>query len=147
VSTRKLILAALLCGLAILVAGGALFVKLGNQPSITVNSQQGQVTVGPYVVSVLSSSVVGTARVVRVQVAADASAPAIPDVEGAFSLTIGEIRPRQDPPDAATSCRQRPLAAGATVQCDLAFVERASGTPYLAFRGLGTTEVRWKLDR
>ena len=147
VSTRKLIVTALLAGLAILVAGGALFVKLRNYPTIVVNEQGQPVGIGAYTVTALATSVSGVARVVHVRVVADATAATVPDLEGAFSLTIGEIRPRQDPPPGSMPCRQLALAPGATVECDLAFAESAKGTPYLAFRGLGTVEVRWRLAR
>ena len=146
-STRKLILTALVCGIAILVAGGALFLKLRNHQTIEVNEQGQAVGVGPYTVTAVGTSVSGLARVVHVRVVADATAPAVPDLEGAFSLTIGEIRPRQDPPPGTTPCRKLPLDPGASAECDVAFAELAKGTAYLAFRGLGTVEVRWRLVR
>jgi len=147
VSTRKLILTAFVCGMAILIAGGALFLKLRNHVTIDVIEQGQAVGVGPYTVTAVGSSVSGVARVVHVRVVADATAPPVPDLEGAFSLTIGEIRPRQDPPPGATPCRKLALAPGTSAECDVAFAELAKGTPYLAFRGLGTVEVRWRLVR
>jgi hypothetical protein len=121
-STRRLILAALVCGLAILVAGGAQLFRLSGSSSVTVDTARvGESrSVGGVRATVLSGAVDGTVTVVRVRLEPEA---AIADASSGWALNAGGLRAQVAPPAgrADAPCRGAAVAAGASLTCELAF--------------------------
>ena len=134
-STRKLILAALACGLAILVAGGVFLLNVArNRDELTVPDARpiGEVVqVGPYRAGVLAQERRDDAVVLTVRVTAvDAT---LSDAAAPWSLSIGGLR---DPVDVgglpAPPCSGAGVAVGSALECALAFAPK-EGTGFAEF--------------
>ena len=155
VSTRRLIVAALACGLAILTAGVAFFVRLvANRGDLTVATIYtiGQpARVGDAAVTVRSSATVGGQLQVIVTVDRGAAKdPAGPAADGPWSLVQGSLRPKVAPAGLATAsatgavaCSRITLDPDRIVTCTLAFTP-ASGPAFVAFEWQDG-RARWRL--
>ena len=149
VSTRKLILTAIACGLAILIAGGFFLVRtLGNKDALTVkNAAVGDSrTVARAEVRVTawrrdSAQILATVSMKVTDVDARTST-----AESPWTMLIGTqsspvapigLTPNEKP------CRGINLTQGNPVTCVLAFPD-AKGTPYLAF-SLEGQQAQWLL--
>ncbi len=149
VSTRKLILTAIACGLAILIAGGFfLFRTLGNKDALTVkNAAVGDSrTVAGAEVRVTawrrnSAQILATVSVKVTDVDARTSS-----AEAPWTMLIGTqsapVAPGGLAPD-ELPCRGINLTQGIPVTCVLAFPD-TKGTPYLAFSHAGK-QAQWLL--
>jgi hypothetical protein len=127
VKTRTLLLLALGCGLAILLAGGVFLVRtFANRDALTVPAaaRVGESrTVGNVTATVVSRAVTAGVLVVEVRLQ---SARALGDASAGWSLVAdGKLRPEVPPPAGTTPCAGRVVAAGATVECALAFATAA----------------------
>jgi hypothetical protein len=149
VSTRKLILTAIACGLAILIAGGVfLFRTLGNKEALTVkNAAVGETRTvagaevrvtawrrqGDQILATVAMKMTdvdartGSAESPWTMLIGTQSAPVAP-----IGLTSGEL-----------PCRGITLTQGNPTTCVLAFPD-AKGTPYLAF-SLAGKQAQWLL--
>ena len=143
-STRKLILTALVCGMAILIAGGVFLVNLSrHKDDLTVKDVYavGQtVTVGGIAATVQhwQRDPDGIVATVHLDAGPGVSAQ---DASAPWSLVIGHRIDRRPVPD---DCAGRTVAAGSALTCALGFAPQA-GTPYLAF-ALAGHQVQWRLD-
>jgi hypothetical protein len=149
VSTRKLILTAIACGLAILIAGGFFLVRtLTNKDVLTVkNAAVGESrTVGGAEIQVTawrrdSAQILATVSMKVTDVDARTSSAELP-----WTMLIGTqsspVAPIGLTPD-EKSCRGIILTQGNPVTCVLAFPD-AKGTPYLAF-SLAGKQAQWLL--
>jgi hypothetical protein len=146
VSTRKLILTALVCGLAILLAGGIQLVLLaGSTSTAKVLTEGASATVGGVVAAVVSSA--DSAEMLAVTARVEAGSTAIADAgEGWALLRGGELRPRADVPVGGTipGCDGLAVAAGTVVNCLLAFVP-GSGTAIVSY-SRGGEQSQWTLS-
>jgi len=121
-STRKLILLALVCGLVILLAGGVKLLQVATDDAeVTVLAPGDEARVGDMVVTLVDVATTPSATVVSVQlsgVAADEAA------EGWIMLGDGE---RREP---TSTCG--PVTATAVIDCDIRFpaVERVQAIAY-----------------
>jgi hypothetical protein len=147
VSTRRLILLALACGMAILVAGSIQLFRISrNEPTVEVGRIGTSATIDG-----VSVTLVGQPEsdrvVVRVAVAGDRAA--LDDVAAPWAVRVGVERfsPVQrgfdDGPPGCTEVG--PVASGATAECQLGFDASGVGTRYLQFTLQGATAV-WSLD-
>jgi hypothetical protein len=149
VSTRKLILTAIACGLAILIAGGFfLYRTLDNKDALTVKNAvvgEGRTIAGAEVR-------VTAWRRDRAQILATVSVTVTdvdartPTAESPWTMLIGAqsspVVPIGLTPD-EKPCRGITLIQGNPVTCVLAFPD-AKGTPYLAF-SLAGKQAQWLL--
>ena len=146
--TRTLILLAVACGVAILAAGVAFFIRIAtHKDELTVPSIKGpneSQQVGQVTATVTGSSSEPGFFVVSVRL--DAAEP-VADAGAGWSLYIaGDSKPRPavaPPASAATVCAQTPVAAGSSLECTVAFTD-GSGDHYVAYAHDGI-ERRWKL--
>lgn len=153
-STRRLIATALLCALAILVAGGVwlfLTARSSNESSSAVTGQVGQRSVvGPLSLTVTGAEVSAEGKVALAvemeAVSADVAHPA-----GGWAVFSNRNLARIDrvPPPAATpdACTEADLPQGRTVRCKLFFegTTEQVGAGLLAIYGLGSTRAVWPL--
>jgi hypothetical protein len=131
-STRKLILTSLVCGLVILFAGGIKLLQVANEPpEVTVLAVGEQAQVGDMFVRVVEVANTSTATVVTVELAGVAVDEAS---LGWIMLGDGE---RQEP---AESCG--PVIVGTQHNCELRFpaVERVQAIAY----GRGGEQRQWR---
>jgi hypothetical protein len=144
VSTRKLIVAALVCGIAILLAGGVFLITLArHKDDFTVRDvyRLGEsATLDGTVVTVQGWRREADSMIATVKVASSTAAEPI-DVSAPWTLLVGTRVARRAVPD---GCDGRTVAPGATVTCQLGFAP-ATGTPFLAF-ALGRRQVQWRLE-
>jgi hypothetical protein len=143
VSTRKLIAVALLCGLAILVAGGIQLFRISDRSGRTVEVlEEGQsATVGGVQVEVVSSVRAGEALDVRVQLGAGGTATSVP--LSSFTLLVGgELEPAR--PGAAPACPDPVPVSTTLTACAVGFRSR-EGTATLSFSHGGQQRL-WHLD-
>jgi hypothetical protein len=149
VSTRKLILTAIACGLAILIAGGFfLFRTLGNKEALTVqNAAVGDSrTVAGAEVRVTawrrdSAQILATVSMKVTDVDARTST-----AEAPWTMLIGTQSSPVAPIGLTTEetpCRGINLVQGKPTTCVLAFPD-SKGTPYLAF-SLAGKQAQWLL--
>jgi hypothetical protein len=144
VSTRKLIVTALICGLAILVAGGIQLVRIShNKPAVPVLDQGEQTVVGGVRATVTNSARDGRGFHVGVELSApSASTVAITD----FTLLVGGKleQPTNTSTSSAPGCAA-PIAVGtAPIRCTLDFRDR-DGSATLAFSRAGDQRI-WALE-
>lgn len=149
-STRRLILLALACGLAILVAGGVQLLRISNNEGSTLSLGDSAelATVGA---SVAAAEVVDEHVRVVVRLSQDASASAA--FEGGlvgWSLLTGGLK---EPVAAVAetdgvipSCDDLTVAPGSSVECSLSFpvVPTRDGTTYVTFSFAGSSAT-WLL--
>lgn len=148
-STRKLILAALACGLVILVAGGVFLVTLaGNRDELTVPALLAADTSaevdGVELAYLGPQGTAGAAVVVVVRVRVSPEAADITDAAQGWALLQGSPRPPVAVPDGEAACDGLAVPAGTTTECALAF-ERGEGSGYLEY-ARGDERARWVLD-
>jgi hypothetical protein len=149
VSTRKLILTAIACGLAILIAGGFfLFRTLGNKDALTVkNAAVGQSrTVGGIEARVSAWRRDGSQVLATVDMKVTDADARTSSAESPWTMLIGTRSSPIAPvglASAETPCRGMNLVQGKTTTCVLAFPD-AKGTPYLAFSVAGK-QAQWLL--
>jgi hypothetical protein len=149
VKTRTLILLAMACGLAILVAGGAfLWRVIANKDALTVpeirapgQSQQ----IGPVTATVTGSSDVGDVVVVQVHLA---TSDRLADAGSGWSMVVsGDTSARAPvtvPPGAGPACAGAAVDAGQAADCAVAF-PTGDGDRYVAF-AVGPVQRQWKLE-
>jgi hypothetical protein len=148
VSTRRLIVLALICGLAILVAGGVMLVRLvHDRDRLTIHTlaPSTPATVGG--VSVRITAHERVAGVARIVVVIDTpSDHGLTDAADGFSLNIGGLRDPQTPAGTdVPACRGLVVAPSQSVSCALAFSDRP-GSATLAYAHRGA-QAEWSLGR
>ena len=145
-STRRLILTALACGMAILVAGGVFLVRAaGSRHTVTIYRVGDSVRVGGLSVTVARLDARTDAVQVGVEVDATAAPPVAPtDAAAPWTLLIRTLRPALAPTGDGTACRGQQIESGRRLVCELAFAP-GEGAAFLAFDWRGDT-VRWRLD-
>lgn len=138
--TRTLLLLALGCGLAIMLAGAAFFVQLANQDDVEAPATVGEpVTVGDMTVVVLQATERGGALDVLVRIGG------VDDADGASGFRlIASGRP------VTTDASARGGLCGPTtvepVECLVRFdVSDADGSSRVLFYERGDERVRWVL--
>ena len=147
-STRRLILTALVCGLAILVAGGIQLFRLADDDPVELPGIGDRRVVEGVGVTVVAVDAVDGRTVVTVSLSA--SGPDAADAVGAdagegWTLLRGDITgPVEVPAGAGIPCDAVTVAEVAA-ECVVAFAPAAEGDRYLAFRR-GDVEARWALD-
>ena len=144
--TRTLILLAMACGLAILVAGGVfLWRVIANKDELTIpdastlgQSQQ----VGPVSATVTGASDVDGAVVVQVRMA---TTEPLADAGTGWALVVGgDIRqPVAVPVSGGPACAGTAVAAGQSVDCALAF-QPGDGDRFVSY-AVGGSKGLWKL--
>jgi hypothetical protein len=146
VSTRRLILLALVCGMAILVAGSIQLLRISrNEPTVEVGRIGTSATIDGVAVTLLGQPE-SNRVLVRVAVAGDRAA--LDDVAAPWAVRVGAERfsPVQlgfaDEPPGCTDVGR--VASGASVDCQLGFDASGTGTRYLQFTLQGATAV-WSL--
>jgi hypothetical protein len=149
VKTRTLLLLAMACGLAILVAGGAFIWRvIANKDALTVpeirapgQSQQ----VGPVTATVTGSTDVGDGVVVHVHLA---TSDPLTDAGAGWSLVVsGDTSARPPVPvpgGAGAGCAGTAVEAGTTTDCAVAF-HSGDGDRYVAL-AVGSVQRQWKLE-
>lgn len=153
-STRKLILLALACGLAILVAGSIQLLRIqrGDSSTLAVGDSTEVATV---TVSVLDAGASGDRVLVKVRlrIAATASSPLENALVGWSLLTGGLKEPvlavdaSAEATDSVPSCAGLRLVAGETRECWIAFPTKlgGAGTTYVSYRFAGQQAATWSL--
>jgi hypothetical protein len=154
-STRRLIIAAVLCGLAILGAGTAFLVRTStNKDRLTVPDvfQVGQVgRSGGAEVRVVSVDV-GTAvttLVVDVTVLDVTGLRPITDLAAPFALAAGSTITKPNATAGAASvptCRGFPAVPDQKQTCALAFDVHPSGSFFVSFTTPAGGQVQWRLS-
>ena len=146
-STRKLIIAALLCGLAILAAGGVLLVNLAaNRNELTVPDPlpvRPGADVAGVVATVLDSRRADpnvVAVTVRLQAPPDT---ALDDAGRGWALVIGSAREPVAVPGGDVACDGLAVAPGSVRECVVAFAA-AQGSPFVEY-ARGGERARWRL--
>jgi hypothetical protein len=147
-STRKLILAALVCGLAILLAGGILLFRLASTGDVSeqVIADVGDVvSVGTASAAVESWSLDGS--VVTLMVAVTGGEGGVDDQQAAWSLIDARGLVPRTVPASAPECPASPLGFGEEARCTVAFDlgERAS-SGLTAFFRVGGRSSGWSLS-
>lgn len=148
-STRRLIILALICGLAILIAGGVMLLRLAlDRDRLTIH------TLAPATAATVGGVRVHVAAynraddVVRIVVAIDTPPDnGLADAAEGFSLNIGGLRDPQTPADLTDTpaCRGLVVAPSQSVSCALAFSDRP-GSATLAYAHRGE-QAEWSLGR
>jgi hypothetical protein len=149
VSTRRLIIAAVLCGLAILGAGTAFLVRtFANKDKLTSNVYQvGQsARLGSVSAKVVSVDVGPAVTTVIVDVSADPSASAVADLAKSFALGVASSvsKPNGTKGSASVESCSGPLAPGSNRTCSLAFDVHPVGSFFMSFAGTGG-QLQWRL--
>jgi hypothetical protein len=149
VSTRKLILTAVACGLAILIAGGVFLVRtLGNKDALTVkNAAVGEVrSLGVVDATVLSWRRTDGQIQARVKVASRRTDDPSPRADGGWTMLVGVPLTPVAPTGLASgeiACSDPLYAPGTLAVCVLAYPD-TKGTPYLAY-SYGDKQAQWVL--
>jgi hypothetical protein len=139
--TRTLLMLALACGLAILLAGGVLLLQLLNRADVVPPTPLGeQAMVGDMAVSVVTFD--ETAGVMTV----DVMLSGVDDPDGADGFRLiasGREAERLDGADTGVSCATTSVEVSA---CTLAFdVSPADGVSRVLFYRRGDQQARWVL--
>ena len=146
-STRRLILTALVCGMAILVAGGVFLVRVAGsraERTVAVHAVGEAVAVNDLTVTVVRAATTATTVDLVVTVDATAATIAFPtDAETPWSLLIRTPRERLVPNADIAPCRNQQIRGGERLTCALAFAV-GDGPAFLAFDWRGAT-IRWRL--
>jgi hypothetical protein len=144
VSTRKLIAVALLCGLAILVAGGIQLFRISDRSGRTVEVlEEGQsATVGGVQVQVVSSVRTSDGLGVTVRLGAPGDGTSVP--LSSFTLLVGGDLERAVPGSTAADCPDPVPLTPTLTSCEVAFAPR-EGTATLSFSHGGGQRL-WHLD-
>jgi hypothetical protein len=147
VSTRKLIGLALLCGLAILVAGGIQLFRIADARDEPIDVLTvGQAGTVQGVTATVSDVHRSGPIVLAVDVSASSGSNGVDDLASAWLVTSdGRARePVAVPDGSGTTCPADRLPAGARSSCVLAF-EAADGEAFARFR-IGDEVLVWGLD-
>ena len=153
-STRRLILTALVCGLAILVAGGIWLFLLarneGSTPATVVDQLGTRAAVGPLSVTVLSADVSPSGDVALSVEMEAVSEPVTDPATGwaVFSNRNLALLDRVDPPPTVPdACANGVLAQGDTVRCRVFFHGDAAQVQagLQAVYGHGSSRALWSL--
>jgi len=144
VSTRRLIAVALLCGLAILVAGGIQLFRISDRSGRTVEVlEEGQsATVGDVQIEVVNSVRTGDALDVSVRLGVGSGATSVP--LSSFTLLVGGDLERAVPGSGPSACPDPTPVSATGSACDVAFASR-EGTATLSFSHRGEQRL-WHLD-
>jgi len=144
VSTRKLIAVALLCGLAILVAGGIQLFRISDRSGRTVEVlEEGQsATVGAVEVEVVSSVRTSDTLAVSVRLGAGSGGTSVP--LSSFTLLVGGDLEQAVPGSGSSACPDPVPVSPTLTSCDVAFRSR-DGTATLGFSHGGQQRL-WHLD-
>jgi hypothetical protein len=144
VSTRKLIAVALLCGLAILVAGGIQLFRISDRSGRTVEvlDEGESATVGGLQVEVVSSVRRGDALDVSVRLGAESGRTSVP--LSSFTLLVGGDLERAVSGSGPSACPDPVPVSPTATACDVAFRSR-EGTATLSFSHDGQQRL-WHLD-
>lgn len=149
-STRKLILLALACGMAILVAGSVQLLRI-RHTSTTTLSVGDSTELATLTVRVVSGEVQGDALVVGVHLSLAASAAQpLTDALTGWSVLAGGLKkpvPAVAPTSAGvTSCGSLSLVPGSSADCSVAFPVPAAvtGTSFVTFRYVGE-QATWSV--
>lgn len=127
-STRKLILTALLCGLAILIAGGVKLIQVANdEVEVQVLALGDEATLGDMTVSVVEIDRRPDATLVTVTMTGVDLADGAAD--GWRLLADGRV---QEPAVASTVSGCTAVAAGSTTRCTVGF-EAVESAPTVAY--------------
>ena len=142
-STRKLIVVALVCGLAILVAGGIQLFRIADADDRTVEvlAEGDAATVGSVTVVVEDSSSDGA--VIRATVRMSASDETTVPISSFTLLVGGRLRQALVSED-GRGCPSPVTVGPEPTTCDVAF-EGGDGTATLAFSRDGE-QAQWRLD-
>ncbi len=154
VSTRRLIAVALLCGLAILVAGGIWLFQEGRAgdagPSVPVLAVGMPATIGPMSVT-LDQAEVGAGGQVVLHVRMEAVSAEVSDPARGWAVLSNRgpsLVDRADPqPAGGVPCLGVPLAKGATLSCSLYFNATAGqvSAGLQALYGRGSARAVWTI--
>jgi hypothetical protein len=143
VSTRKLIVLALVCGLAILVAGGIQLFRIAgtDERTVEVLSEGEAATVGSVTVTVERSQHDGAVirATVRMSAPEETTVPL-----ASFTLLAGGRLHRALDTDGAGSCPSPVDVGSAPTSCAVAF-EGDKGTATLAF-SRDDEQAQWRLE-
>jgi hypothetical protein len=140
-----LILTALVCGLAILVAGGIQLIRLSDSEPVQLPGLGERRTVSGVDVRVVSVTAIAGTTVVAVELQAAPEAAGGSAGEGWSLLRRSIFAPVAPPAGAAgTPCEALTLAA-AVQRCTVAFEASGDDDRFLAYRR-GDVEARWALD-
>ena len=145
-STRRLIISALVCGLAILLAGAVMLIRLASdREDFTVRLFTADQPATIDGVRVRIASVERSGGVARIVVNVDTPADhGLADAGLGFALNIGGLRDPESPPAAdVPACRGLAVASAQSVSCALAFSDR-SGSATLAYAAHGE-QAKWSL--
>ena len=144
--TRRLIVAALVCALAILVAGVVQLLRISgaDEPEVDLLSQGESATVGGVTVGVTGSTLSADALAVEARFA-----PASPDAEvpvTSFTLLVGGRLegPTNSASTEAPGCARVVVVGAAGVTCVVTFPHH-DGTATVAFSRGGEQQL-WRLD-
>ena len=142
--TRTLILLAMACGLAILVAGGVFLGRvIANKDELTVPDPAGvgeTQQVGPVRATLLDYAVVGDQLDVTVRM--ETNAP-LPDAGTGWALLVdGKLADPVASPG-GRACAGTPVVAGQPLECSLAF-RAAAGDRFVAFAAAAQQRL-WRL--
>jgi hypothetical protein len=147
VSTRRLIVLAMVCGLAILVAGGIQLFRINDSrdQEVVVLTLGESGTVDGVTATVSDVQRPGPI-VLSVDVAASSASAGVDDLAAAWLVSSGgEARqPVAVPTGLGAACPRDPLPAGASSTCLLAF-EAGEGDTFARFR-VGDRVLVWGLD-
>ena len=144
--TRTLLILAVTCGLAILIAGGLQLLRLANQDEPDPPRSLGDTAqLGDAVVQVQSVVVTDDAILVTVTL----SGVDDPDGVNGFTLIAPDEAISADPPSEATLASDLPLCAGFSlepVECVLQFpATDLKGTDRMLLFQRAAEQVRWRL--
>ena len=147
-STRRLIISALICGLAILVAGAVMLIRLASDRehfTVRVLAADEPATINGVRVRIVSQE--RSKGVAVIVVALDTpSDHGLADAGLGFSLNIGGLRDPADPVGAdVPACRGLAVAPAQSVRCALGFSDRA-GSATLAYAA-HSEQAEWSLGR
>jgi hypothetical protein len=144
-----LIIAAVLCGFAILGAGTAFLVRtFANKDKLTSNVYQvgESARLGSVVAKVVSVDVGPAVTTLVVDVAADADGATVADIAKSFAMVIASNVSKPNGTKGASSVDpcSGALAPGASRTCSLAFDVHPVGSFFVSFAGPGG-QLQWRL--
>ena len=145
-STRRLILLALACGLAILVAGSIQLVRISRSDNTVAVGRIGDTKdVDGVAVTLLEGS---SADDVVVRLEVDGERDPLLNAAALFSVKVADSRVMASTAagSSAPSCAElRVVEPGASAECSMSFAPTGEGTRYLQFNLRGKAGV-WILD-
>jgi hypothetical protein len=145
-----LIIAAVLCALAILGAGTAFLVRtFSNKDKLTSRVyQRGEsARLGSVAAKVVSVDVGPSVATIVVDVTVDTGAPSAADVAKSFALVVASsvTRPNGTTGSSSVEACAGSVAPGSTRTCSLAFDVHPPGSFFLSFAGATGGQMQWRL--